>query len=49
MMTIKIEESEAVDLLLERLENWTDDETTYKLYESMYEEYFDNSASTYSL
>ena len=39
MMTIKIEESKAVDLLLERLENWTDDETTYKLYESMYENY----------
>ena len=39
MMTIKIEESKAVDLLLERLENWTDDETIYKLYESMYENY----------
>ena len=37
MMAIKIEESEVVNLLLERLENWTDDETTYKLYESMYE------------
>lgn len=37
MMTVKIEESKAVDLLLERLENWTDDETTYKLYEAMYE------------
>ena len=34
-MTIKIEESKAVELLLERLENWTDDKTTYKLYESM--------------
>lgn len=37
MMTIKIEESKAVDLLLERLESWTDDETTHKLYEAMYE------------
>ena len=48
MITVKIEESKAVDLLLERLENWTDDETTYKLYEQMYESYvfggcFDNS------
>lgn len=39
MMTIKIEEGKAVDLLLERLDYWTDDETTHKLYESMYENY----------
>lgn len=39
MINVKIEESKAVDLLLERLENWTDDETTYKLYEAMYENY----------
>ena len=39
MITIKIEESKAVDLLLERLSYWTDDETTHKLYEAMYESY----------
>jgi hypothetical protein len=39
MLTIKIEEDTAVELLLERLKVWTDDETTHKLYESMYGSY----------
>ena len=39
MLTIQIDEGKAVDLLLERLSYWTDDETTHKLYESMYENY----------
>ena len=38
-MLVKIDESRAVDMLLERLEYWTDDLTTYRLYEAMYENY----------
>ena len=38
-MLVKIDESRAVDMLLERLEYWTDDYTTHKLYEVMYESY----------
>lgn len=38
-MLVKIDEAMAVDMLLERLEYWTDDFTTHKLYEAMYENY----------
>ena len=40
-MLVNIDNSRAVDMLLERLEHWTDDLTTYKLYEAMYEHYVD--------
>lgn len=39
MMTIKIDEEQAVDMLLERLEYWTDDCATHELYRKMYESY----------
>lgn len=40
-MLVNIDNNRAVDMLLERLEHWTDDLTTYKLYEAMYENYVD--------
>jgi hypothetical protein len=36
MITIKIDEEQAVDLLLKRLQRWTDDEITHELYKIMY-------------
>lgn len=39
MITIKIDEREAVERLLERLTQWTEDETTTELYRKMYENY----------
>lgn len=42
MITIKMDESDALDLLMERLAYWTDDNTTTKLFESMYENFLDN-------
>lgn len=38
-MLVKIDENQAVNMLLERLEHWTDDLITYRLYEAMYENY----------
>ena len=38
-MLVNIDNSRAVDMLLERLEHWTDDIITYHLYETMYEDY----------
>lgn len=40
-MLVNIDNGRAVDMLLERLEHWTDDITTYRLYEAMYENYVD--------
>jgi hypothetical protein len=40
-MLVRIDESTALDMLLDRLEHWTDDHTTYRLYEAMYENYID--------
>lgn len=40
-MLVNIDNGRAVDMLLERLEHWTDDITTYRLYEAMYEHYVD--------
>ena len=40
-MLVNIDNDRTVDMLLERLEHWTDDYTTYKLYEAMYESYVD--------
>lgn len=47
-MLVNIDNDTVVDMLLERLEFWTDDETTHRLYEEMYENYvaggvFDNA------
>ena len=42
MITIKIDEGQAVNLLLERLQRWTDDKITYQLYEIMYTNYVDS-------
>lgn len=38
-MLVRIDEGQAIEMLLERLEHWTDDHTTYRLYEQMYESY----------
>lgn len=38
-MLVNIDNDRAVDMLLERLEHWTDDITTHRLYEAMYENY----------
>lgn len=38
-MLVNIDNERAIEMLLERLEKWTDDETTYKLYEAMYKNY----------
>ena len=40
-MLVNIDESTALEMLLDRLEHWTDDHTTYRLYEAMYENYID--------
>ena len=41
-MYVNIDNGTAVDMLLERLEHWTDDVTVYRLYEAMYERYVDS-------
>lgn len=41
-MLVNIDNDMALEMLLDRLEYWTDDHTTYRLYESMYENYIDN-------
>lgn len=38
-MYVNIDNGRAVDMLLERLEYWTEDITTHCLYETMYEHY----------
>jgi hypothetical protein len=40
-MLVKIDNGIALDMLLDRLKFWTDDHTTYRLYEQMYENYID--------
>lgn len=40
-MLVNIDNDDALDMLLERLEHWTDDHTTHCLYETMYESYID--------
>ena len=40
-MLVNIDNDMALNMLLERLEFWTDDKTTHHLYESMYEHYID--------
>lgn len=40
-MLVNIDNDTALKMLLDRLEFWTDDHTTYCLYEAMYENYID--------
>ncbi len=41
MIKVLIDENDALDLLMNRLCHWTDDDTTHKLYESMYASYLE--------
>ena len=41
MITVKIDEDAALDMLMDRLEYWTSDPTTTELFEQMYREYLD--------
>ena len=38
-MLVKVDESLALDMLMNRVNYWTDDEEVYHLYEAMYENY----------
>lgn len=40
-MLVNIDNNMALDMLMNRLVDWTDDYTTYRLYEQMYESYID--------
>lgn len=40
-MLVNIDDNMALEMLLDRLEHWTDDIITYRLYEAMYEDYID--------
>ena len=40
-MYVNIDNDMALEMLLNRLEHWTDDIATYRLYEIMYENYVD--------
>ncbi len=40
-MLVNIDNDTALEMLLDRLEYWTSDHTTYRLYEAMYESYID--------
>lgn len=40
-MLVNIDNDTVLEMLLNRLEHWTDDDTTYRLYEEMYEHYID--------
>lgn len=41
-MLVKIDNDTALDMLMDRVKNWTDDEDVYHLYEIMYENYIDS-------
>ena len=41
MITVRINESDAVEMLMDRLEYWTDDDDVKDLYREMYESYVD--------
>lgn len=38
-MLVKVDEGLALDMLMDRVKYWTDDEEVYHLYETMYENY----------
>lgn len=42
MITVKIDEDEALEMLMSRLSVWTSDETTLELYEDMYRQALDS-------
>lgn len=42
MINIKIDEYEALEMLMERLKYWTDDDVTTRLFEGMYERYLND-------
>ena len=39
MIKVLMDEMDVLDVLMNRLSHWTDDDTTHKLYESMYDNY----------
>ena len=41
MVTVRIDEDELLDMLMNRVENWSKDETTLELFQNMYQEYID--------
>lgn len=41
-MRVEINDATAVEMLLNRLSYWTDDETAHRLYEQMYENYVES-------
>ena len=41
MINVQIDENRLVDMLLSRVEYWTEDLTTYRLFEEMYQNYAD--------
>lgn len=43
MLNVKINEEDAIDLLVERVKFWTQDETTIELFEKMYNNYIYSS------
>lgn len=42
MITVQIDESDALDMLIERLDYWTKDKDTIDLFEQMYTNYLEN-------
>ena len=46
MITIKIDEQELLDMLVERVRYWTQDEDEIKLFEKMYDDYIWNGVFT---
>ena len=38
-MLVRIDEDTAIEMLMNRLSHWTDDETTHELYRQMYDSY----------
>lgn len=40
-MLVKIDNDTALEMLMDRLQVWTDDSTTHELYREMYENYID--------
>lgn len=44
MIKVTIDEGMALDMLMERVEHWTEDSDVIRLYEQMYEQYIDCGA-----
>ena len=42
MITVKIDNDEALEMLMDRVRDWRSDETTLELFEKMYESYVDS-------